>query len=126
MDRPGAGPTRRRTYEALLAPAALTPGDYDVRAVATDDAGLADPAPASVGVTLGDTTPPATPADLAALVDGASVQVSWTANGEGDLAGYHVDRDGARLTGAALATPDFRRLGEGRRLLRIRGGRRRR
>ena len=98
-------------YEALLDPAALTPGDYDVRAVATDDAGLADAAPASVGVTLGDTTPPATPADLAALVDGASVQVSWTANGEGDLAGYHVDRDGARLTGAALATPTFADLG---------------
>src|SRR6185503_4769962 len=84
-------------YEVTLDPATLPgPGPYEVRAVATDQGGRTDPAPATVTVVYGDTTAPAPPQGVAVLVDGRSVSLTWSANTEDDLAGYHVFRGGVR------------------------------
>lgn len=47
---------------------------------------------APLAVTVHDLTPPATPIGLAAVLDGASVDLSWEPNSESDLAGYWIDR----------------------------------
>ncbi|MGV3720634.1 MAG: phage head spike fiber domain-containing protein, partial [Actinomycetota bacterium] len=39
-----------------------------------------------------DTTPPAAPTGLSARLNGSAIQVLWSANREGDLAGYRVER----------------------------------
>ncbi len=88
-------------FEIVFDPLPLSFGDYDLRAVATDAHGNLDPAPEAITVTYGDATAPARPHDLLARVDAYEVRLTWTANGEADLAGYNVYRDGERLT----ATP---------------------
>jgi hypothetical protein len=46
-----------------------------------------------------DTTPPAPPTGLTSeIATGNEVHLSWNANSEADLVGYHVYRDGNRLT----------------------------
>ena len=70
----------------------LSFGDYDLRAVATDQGGLFDLTPASIRVTFTDLTRPERVLDLVARVDGGDVELTWTANTDADLAGYHVDR----------------------------------
>jgi subtilase family serine protease len=91
-------------YEAVLDPAALAFGPYELRAVATDTGGRIDPAPELLTVVYGDATPPQPPADVTARVDGDRVEVSWTANTEGDLAGYRVFRDGDPLPGGLITS----------------------
>jgi N-acetylneuraminic acid mutarotase len=54
--------------------------------------------------TTADTTPPAAPAGLTATAGDGRVSLSWTANGESDLAGYRVYR-GTSLPVAATGTP---------------------
>ncbi|MFN3652451.1 MAG: fibronectin type III domain-containing protein [Armatimonadota bacterium] len=58
------------------------------------------------GETPGDTTPPAAPSGLTATWTGTVVQLTWNANTETDLAGYHVER-GVNSTTAfsPVATP---------------------
>ena len=93
-------------YEAELNPESLSFGDYELRAVATDNGGCptpppggcVDPAPSVIVVTYGSLEPPSAPAGLSAQVDGLQVVLSWAANAEIDLAGYHVYRDGTRIT----------------------------
>ena len=68
-------------------------GDYLLRAVATDIGTRSDPAPETIGVTLGDVTPPGAPSDLSARVVGDSVELSWVGVTDSDLAGYRIFRD---------------------------------
>jgi subtilase family serine protease/flagellar hook assembly protein FlgD len=91
-------------WETLLDPAAhaLEPGPVELRAVATDHAGHADPDPAVLALVYGDTTPPPAPADLAARVDGADVSLEWAASDAPDLASYRVYRDGERVAEGIL------------------------
>jgi subtilase family serine protease/Tol biopolymer transport system component/flagellar hook assembly protein FlgD/fibronectin type 3 domain-containing protein len=86
-------------WEAMLDPDVLhlVPGDYDLRAVATDLASQTDPAPAAIKVTYGDTTPPPAPTGLVAQVDGADVSLAWTPVDVPDLASYRLYRDGQRI-----------------------------
>src|SRR5262249_30820560 len=94
-------------FETTLDPAALSLayGSYDLRALATDQGGRTDPAPAAITVTYGDVTPPAAPEDLIARVDGHDVSLAWTASSASDLAGYNVYRDGTRITASLAAAP---------------------
>lgn len=57
----------------------------------------------AVATRLLDTAPPAAPTGLSATKDPGGVQLNWTANGEPDLAGYHVYR-------AIAATGPFTRI----------------
>ena len=68
-------------------------GDYLLRAVATDIGTRSDPAPATIGVTLGDVTPPGAPSDLIARVVADMVELSWLGVTDSDLAGYRIFRD---------------------------------
>jgi fibronectin type 3 domain-containing protein len=63
-----------------------------IRIVATDDDGLRSPASDEQVPATKDLTPPSAPTSLVADVNETSVDLSWDANGEGDLAGYHVYR----------------------------------
>ncbi|MEM7355408.1 MAG: discoidin domain-containing protein, partial [Acidobacteriota bacterium] len=67
-------------------------GPLDLRAVATDEAGQTDPAPPSITVEYADLTPPETIVSLTTRVDGGDVTLTWEANSEVDLVGYHVYR----------------------------------
>jgi subtilase family serine protease/flagellar hook assembly protein FlgD/fibronectin type 3 domain-containing protein len=99
---PLGAPDAQEPFEATFDPAGLAPGQYDLRAVARD-AGGEDPAPASITVTFGDTTPPPVPEGLVALVSAADVRITWTAVSASDLQGYHVYRGEERLTSTPIA-----------------------
>lgn len=81
-------------YVTHLDPVALglIYGDYNLRAVATDQGGRTDSAPSMITVIYTDVTPPAPPKDLKALTNGADVTLTWQANTESDLAGYNLHR----------------------------------
>src|SRR5262249_37179462 len=81
-------------------------GTYDLRAVATDQTGHVDSEPKTVTVTYGDTTAPAAPEDLAALVDAADVRLTWAASPETDWASYRLYRDG-RHVAEGLTEPRY-------------------
>ncbi|MET0557020.1 MAG: CARDB domain-containing protein [Vicinamibacteria bacterium] len=93
-------------YERTLDPIALAPGVYRLRAVASDPGGP-DPSPTQIEVTYGDATAPAPPTNLVGHSDGDTVTLSWSASPEPDIAGYHVYRDGERLTTAPQPTTTF-------------------
>ncbi|MGQ7297950.1 fibronectin type III domain-containing protein [Quadrisphaera sp. KR29] len=77
---------------------------YAYRLVAVDAAGNGSPASdPAVTATPTDLTAPAVPADLAAARGDGLVTLTWTANGEADLASYEVHRDGAVV--ATLPAP---------------------
>jgi len=60
-----------------------------------------------------DVTPPSAPGGLAAAAGDARVELAWSANGESDLAGYHVHRSAApggpyaRLTAAPQGAESY-------------------
>ena len=87
-----------------LDPEGLPHGDYELRAVATDDAGNTDPDPAAIVVVHGDTEPPPAPTDLVARVNGVDVTLSWAAPSAPDLDGYRVYRDGDRIADGLVET----------------------
>jgi len=79
-------------WETTWNPAGLDYGDYELRAVATDDGGKVDPAPVAVPVIYTDLERPAPVTGLAVRVYGDSVRLSWSPGAEPDLAGYLIDR----------------------------------
>jgi hypothetical protein len=102
-----------RPYEALWDVTGLAFGNYRLRAVATDGGGRTDPAPAFITVVLADSTPPETPTNLLAAVDGDSVALTWDAVSDSGLAGYSLYRNdslvrslGISTTVVEAATPD--------------------
>ncbi len=56
------------------------------------------------GVPSSDSDPPSAPTGLTAVSSGSSVQLSWNANGESDLAGYRVYRGTSGTTGYTEAS----------------------
>ena len=70
-----------------------------------------EPSEASV-VTPTDTFPPEAPRDLRAVVTPESIELSWTANQEDDLAGYRIRRNG-QLQEGILGAASFSDPAEG-------------
>ncbi len=90
-----------RPFVIYMDPAALnmTYGQYQLRAVATDEGGRSDDAPASITMVYADLSAPAAPQGLVARTNGRDVTLGWDANSESDLAGYNLYQvtDSARL-----------------------------
>ncbi len=70
---------------------------YYYRMVAVDTSGNASDYSDEVSSSPYDQTAPAVPQDLAATAGDGQVTLSWTANGEDDLARYRVYMDGAQI-----------------------------
>ena len=69
-----------------------------------------------IGYLQPDTTPPAAPNGLTATAGNTSVALSWTANSEGDLAGYNVYRFDSpstytKINGSLLTSPVYTATG---------------
>lgn len=75
---------------------------------------MSEPSPA-VKITPRDTFPPAAPEDLSSVYSAGGVELVWTANTEGDLAGYNVYRlenqAVQRVNKELVRTPIFRDTG---------------
>ena len=108
---------RTPPWRQVFNPTGRPLGDYELRAVATDQGGLSDPQPPVVHVRHDDVTPPPAPSGLRALADGNEVRLSWLASTADDLAQYHVERFGAEsgwieiesVNAPSLATTDLGR-----------------
>jgi subtilase family serine protease/Tol biopolymer transport system component/fibronectin type 3 domain-containing protein len=100
-------------FEADLDPVALTlaVGDYELRAVATDQGARTDLSPAAIQVRYADTEPPAPPSGLTARVEADQVHLTWQASTEPDLSAYRVYRDGEAI--ATATGPSFTDSGVG-------------
>ena len=94
-------------YQQTLDPVTLAPGPYLLRAVAFDHAGPSEEDPVAIEVIYGDATAPAPPTNLVGWSDGGEVALSWSASPEPDIDGYHVYRDGERLTAAPQTGTTF-------------------
>jgi len=74
---------------------------------------LRSPVSSPLVVTVRDTTPPATPSGLEAVVDGSAVDLSWEPDTEPDLAGYFVERTELPPANPGTAdAPSWRRLNQ--------------
>jgi uncharacterized repeat protein (TIGR01451 family) len=92
---------------ALLDWLALPPdGPQTLRLTVTDRAG--NQSVATVRVTV-DTRPPSAPQGLAAALErqGLDARLGWQASPEADVAGYLVERDGARITSQPVAGTSY-------------------
>ena len=58
-----------------------------------------------------DTTPPSVPTGLKATPDDRKAVLSWTANPESQVVGYHVYKDGVKVTSTPVASPTFTATG---------------
>ncbi len=87
-------PLTAQPYVTYLDPGSdgLAYGDYNLRAVATDEGEKTDASPSFITVTYTDLTAPDAPLDLNVLTDGQDVTLTWTANTEADLEGYNIYR----------------------------------
>lgn len=86
------GPLTSGPYATYLNPEnlSLSYGQYNLRAVASDQSGNVDAAPAEITVAYADITPPDAPAGVQARVTGGQVSLTWDANTEPDIAGYDI------------------------------------
>jgi hypothetical protein len=84
------------------------PYRYSVRPVAKVSTGLAEGSDSRVvEITPQDRFPPAAPGGVQAAVTEKAVDLNWSLSPERDTAGYHVYREGRRLTPEALATAAY-------------------
>lgn len=88
-----------------LSGVALSEGLNTITAVSTNTYGTVSPASAPVSVTFYPR--PQAPAGLAATPGDTVVTITWEANTEADIQGYHVYRDGALLNGNPLTETIF-------------------
>ena len=79
-------------------------GTRTLRLVATDHAG--NEASTEVTVRI-DTTPPSTPLDLRATLEGRDARLDWNASPETDVVGYHLSRDGTRITNSPVSATTY-------------------
>lgn len=87
---------------------------YDFAVSAKDTAGNESPKCTPISVTPADSVAPAAPVGLAGTPADMQVDLTWTANGEGDLAGYNVycrttspPGSWEQKNGALLGSPAF-------------------
>lgn len=80
-------------YRTSWTPGTLPYADYEIRALATDSSGQADPEPPQVWVRYADLTAPQAPAALRAVADGGDVRLDWDASASSDVAGYRLERE---------------------------------
>lgn len=102
-----AGTTDRNGFVDAAAPWD-EPLVYRVRSQVGEGAGAveSDPSP-EVEITLTDTFPPAAPRLLRAVSAGETVELTWAASPEDDVAGYVVERNGEPLHEGLVETPAF-------------------
>lgn len=90
-------------WNAAWSTGSLSDGDYDLRAVATDQNAQADPSPTVIMVTKGDIDPPAAVDVTSVAIQGHQVTIQWNPGPEGDLQLYRVYRD--QLLAGEVAVP---------------------
>jgi len=111
-------PVTQTPYTVNLDPVSfgLPYGDYNLRALATDQGGKTDPSPASITLAYTDMTSGDIPHDLKAVTNGKDVALTWTGNAHSDLEGYNVYRtsgtskskiNGSPITEAAYQDQDL-------------------
>ena len=79
-------------------------GQYEYRITAVDTYNVESGPSTAATAQVGTLSPPAAPEGLSAAANGSNVDLNWMANGEADLAGYYVYRDGAKLNGSVQIT----------------------
>ncbi len=96
-------------YETVFDPASfgLQYDQYSLRAVATDKGGKTDSVPPTITVSYADITSPAAPTGLVESLEGDTVTLTWNENGEADLAGYNVYRDGVLLNTSLVNSTSY-------------------
>lgn len=86
---------------------------YDFAIDAKDTSGNLSEKSSPVSVTPADAVPPAAPTGLAGTAGNTVVDLTWTPNSEGDLAGYNVycrvagDTEWTRKNGALVGSPSY-------------------
>lgn len=86
---------------------------YDFAVSAVDTSANESPKSATVSATPGDSVPPAAPTGLAGVPGDTIVDLTWTPNAEGDLAGYNVyyrvtgDTAWIQKNGALVGSPSY-------------------
>jgi len=99
-----------RPYRVIWQPESLALGHYELRALATDRGGLSDPVPPVVTVEYADLTPPEVPSGVRASVDGLSVDLTWNAVDDEDLAGYRIYRNQSLQTWPSIPESQYNDL----------------
>jgi len=109
LDPTGLNPTGLNPAD--LNPTELERGFYQLRGLALDQGGLADPSPPVVSVEYRDLNPPPPVTLVTAQVTGSDVVLNWDGVSADDLAGYHIDRtvdaSTTRITGSAVVETNF-------------------
>lgn len=82
----------------------LPDGDYVLRVVASDRAGLTTAVQVNIRI---DRVAPGAPLQLRGRIDGGDAVLDWTAPADADLAGYAVYRNGQRLNSVPVIAPHY-------------------